>query len=153
MYITKHYYPHIAIFVPILFIVVFIIILVKKKDGVNIEIPKTVAWIFIIVGSVATFLSLDNYISLYKNVYLEYKNGNYLECEGTVEELDLMPKGGNGPDRFTVNGVDFELGGVVFPGYQKQAVDGGFIDKEGMYVRIRYCTYFNQNYIMEVHIE
>lgn len=151
MYVTKSYYPHIAYLIPIAFIIGGIVVVLKKKRGIDIKIPTVMAWIFIIVGVVVAFLAASEYILLYKNVYLEYRNGNYIECEGKVENLYLSSQ--NGVDTFEVNGKKFEIGNEVCPGYQKKADRGGIVNEEGIWIKIKYCEYTSINYIMEIHIQ
>lgn len=56
--------------------------------------------ISLIVFSVILF----NYIKEYKNVFLEYKKGNYEEIEGYVSELEVAPFLGSGTSVLDSNG-------------------------------------------------
>ncbi|MCR5836930.1 MAG: hypothetical protein K6G88_10535 [Lachnospiraceae bacterium] len=149
MYVAKHFYPHIAIFIP--FLIMLAGFNLPKLVSHQFK-TKLVPLIFICAGAFVFIISVDEYFALYKNVYMTYKNGEYLKCSGKVENLVLITSDGHGVDEFDVDNVHFEVGNLICPGYQKIAAWGGMINEEGLDVEIVYINFNEMNYIMELKV-
>lgn len=154
MYTCKYYLPAIYGVIPVAVALVGAYFLANISNPFTEDKRKPLLWgsAFLIVGIIVSLVFISSYISNYKNVYLPYKKGNYMEVEGEVEELKTVPFMGNGEDEFCVNGIRFSIGNPFLPGYQKQAAHHGLITNEGMYVKIRYIPGQETDYIMELEI-
>ena len=80
----------------------------KIKSNAKIEKRENVASLFTVVAKGVLVMSVMGLVSLikeYKDVVITYKNGNYVEIEGTVENYSTSLK--DDIEYFTVDGVDF----------------------------------------------
>ncbi len=80
----------------------------KIKSDAKIEKRENVASLFTVVAKGVLVMSVIGLVSLikeYKDVVITYKNGNYVEIEGTVENYSTSLK--DDIEYFTVDGVDF----------------------------------------------
>ena len=80
----------------------------KIKSNAKIEKRENVASLFTVVAKGVLVMSVIGLVSLikeYKDVVITYKNGNYVEIEGTVENYSTSLK--DDIEYFTVDGVDF----------------------------------------------
>lgn len=154
MYTCKYYLPAAFGIIPVAVAVVGVYFLMNVNNPFTEDRRKPLLWgcAFLAVGLIVSLVFIWSYVSNYKNIYLPYKNGNYAEVEGRVEELKIIPFMGNGEDEFCVNGVKFSIGNPSLPGYQKQAAHHGLINRVGMYVKIKYVPGRENNYIMELEI-
>ena len=106
--------------------------------------------ICILIGTTAFFCILFNYIKEYNNVFLEYKIGNYKEVEGYVTDLKVAYFLDSGSDSFKINNLKFDLGIDFGVGYKRGAAYGGIINKNGMYLKIKYISYKNTKRILSI---
>ena len=80
----------------------------KIKSNAKTEKRENVASLFTVVAKGVLVMSVIGLVSLikeYKDVVITYKNGNYVEIEGTVENYSTSLK--DDIEYFTVDGVDF----------------------------------------------
>ena len=80
----------------------------KIKSNAKIEKRENVGSLFTVVAKGVLVMSVIGLVSLikeYKDVVITYKNGNYVEIEGTVENYSTSLK--DDIEYFTVDGVDF----------------------------------------------
>lgn len=90
-------------------------------------------------------IGLVSLIKEYKDVVITYKNGNYVEIEGTVENYSTVK---DDIEYFTVDGVDFRCSeGEVF-GYAKLKKNKIIIS--GRHLRIRYIPLKHENVIVYI---
>lgn len=88
-------------------------------------------------------------IDQYKDVVIAYKNGNYVEIEGKVENYSVSLRGN--VEYFTVEGVRFKCSyGSPAWGYQKQEQKGNEIIISGRHLRIRYIPLRHENVIVYI---
>ena len=153
VYEFSFYIPSILYLFPLLFIAVGIGFLISlRKPYVGKRLSRILFGIvFIAVGLFASFMCASQIIYNYTDIVTPYCNGEYSEVEGQVENLETRQFWGNGDDSFSVNGVDFQIGGLQ-PGYQKQAAYGGKITENGQKVKIKYIESGGFNYIMSLSI-
>ncbi len=79
---------------------------------------------------------------------------NYNIVEGETENFSPMPKGKNGNEGFTVNGISFEYCDYIMrKGFNKTSINNGLITKNGQKVRISYYTLDNENLILKIEIK
>jgi hypothetical protein len=83
-----------------------------------------------------------------------FNSGKYKTVEGIVENYHPMPPGGHQSESFTVDGIKFEFYGSTLgdPGYNIPAVDGG-VFKAGLFVRLTYANYYDNNVILKIEAE
>ena len=106
----------------------------------------------LIIGVCVFGVILSTYLMGIYKVYIPYQNGEYLEVEGTVENLKTTEFLGNGNDEFDVEDVHFIIGDPLAPGYQKMASSYGLVNREGIKVRIQYVSAGDMNYIVRLEI-
>ncbi len=109
--------------------------------------------IFSLCWLIGDFIYARKEYSIYSDTLKKFKNGDYIEVEGYVENYAVHQDGDAKTDdiRFEVNGTVFEVHrddtGVFW-------YSGDEINKDGQYVRIKYNphTQFGKkrNYIMEL---
>ena len=88
-----------------------------------------------------------SWINDYKNIVIPYKNGNYVEIEGTVENYSVSLR--ENVEYFTVDGVRFECSyGSPMWGYQKQRKNEIIIS--GRHLKIRYIPFRHENVIVYI---
>ena len=154
MYNCKHFFITPIILIPLALFVFGIYCLFNIKNPFVTSVKRififgvVCALMSLIVFSVILF----NYIKEYKNVFLEYKNGNYEEIEGYVSELEVAPFLGSGTDSFVINDKKFDSGIDFGAGYKRGAAYGGIINKNGLHVKIKYISYKNTLHIMYIDI-
>lgn len=133
----------------VILMIILLLVFWKKVDvGVRCLISSVIAFmIFIISCQIYTAIDARN------SIYDEYKNGKYLLVEGTISNYTLAEEGEpNLPDRFDVNGVEFQVPGFVsYWGYPLKRVNGGILEN-GINVRICYVSYKFENVIMKLEI-
>lgn len=85
-----------------------LLLYLKIKSDAKTEKREKEAAIFTVVAKgvfVMIAMGLVSLIKEYKDVVITYKNGNYVEIEGTVENYSTSLK--DNIEYFTVDGVDF----------------------------------------------
>lgn len=89
-------------------------------------------------------------IESYINIVLPYKNGDYVEIEGVVEDYREESLKGRS-EYFTVDGVSFKCSydGVAW-GYQKQQQKRNEIIISGRHLKIRYIPLKHENVIVYI---
>ena len=96
-----------------------LLLYLKIKSDAKTEKREKEASLFTVVAKgvfVMIAMGLVSLIKEYKDVVITYKNGNYVEIEGTVENYSTVK---DDIEYFTVDGVDFRCSeGEVF-GYAK----------------------------------
>lgn len=83
----------------------------------------------------------------YMQIIHAYKQGNYKSIEGYVENFTPASSGGEDQEdleeeSFDIKGVHFSYGDRFIKkfGYHRPSTQGGFIKKDGQYLRIGYIT-------------
>ena len=90
-----------------------------------------------------------SWINDYKNIVIPYKNGNYVEIVGTVENYSTSLK--ENVEYFTVDGVRFKCSyGSPSQGYHKQQQKRNEIIISGRHLRIRYIPLRRENVIVYI---
>lgn len=153
-YNCKHFFPNPVAFIPLLVCGFGIYCLCNLKNPFLLNSKRVLATgICCALLGGAVFLSLVfSYFKEYKNVFLKYKRGNYQEIEGYVDDLKVASFLDSGADYFSVANVEFTLGADFGAGYKRPAAYGGVINKEGMYVNIKYIPYNDCLHIMSIDI-
>jgi len=108
---------------------------------------KTVAIIILCLAIGVLVEPFYNYFrikALYDNDNLQVVEG-YVDDFKSPSENDLW--GGHTCESFYVNDVYFEYTNYASYGYCTYAEQGGIIQKEGQYVRIKYYTSYGENII------
>lgn len=152
VYECKNYFITPIILIPLLISIFGIYCLFNLTNPFVISIRKTLVMglICILIGITAFLCILFNYINEYKNVFLEYKNGNYKVVEGYVTDLKVAYFLDSGSDNFKINNQKFDLGIDFGVGYKRGAAYGGAINKNGLYLKIKYISYKNSQRIMSI---
>lgn len=123
----------------------------KVKSDAKTEKREKVASIFTVVAKgilIYIVIGLVSSIKGYKEVVIPYKNGNYVEIEGTVEDYYEDPYKGY-DEYFTIDGVKFKCSyGSPMWGYQKQRKNEIIIS--GRHLRIRYIPLKHENVIVYI---
>jgi len=96
------------------------------------------------------FAAIARNITNYEYIIVPYLSGEANYVEGYVTDLELSNGNDLNIDKFKVEYVDFNVGTLMFSGLQKTAVNGGPVNHEGLYVKIYYVTYDDENYIVEL---
>lgn len=100
------------------------------------------------------FSEIYGYFSTY-TIWDHYVNGNCLVVEGVIEEymVNRAEDAPLAPDRFFVNGIDFQVNRKpsIGYGYIYRQCDGGLL-KNGLSCKIYYVPFKHDNVIMELHI-
>ena len=148
------YLPHIFYIIPFLFLGIGIYLLLNLKNPYVDKRFNLILFgmIFSVLGLFASVMCSLDVVSSYKDIVIPYCNGEYLETQGPVENLETKPFLGKGNDSFTVNDIEFDIGNSTKPGYQKQAAYGGKITENGQKVKIKYIESGGFNYIMSLSI-
>ena len=148
------YLPHIFYLVPFLFLGIGIYLLLNLKNPYVDKRFNLILFgvVFSVLGLLVSVMCSFDVVSNYKDIVIPYCNGEYLEVEGQVENLEIEPFLGKGNDSFSVNGIEFDIGSSTKPGYQKQAAYGGKITENGQEVKIKYIEAHGFNYIMSLSI-
>ncbi len=154
MYNCKHFFITPVILIPLAIFAFGIYCLLNIKNPFVISAKR-----IFVFGTLCTLISLIaisailfNYIKEYKNVFLEYKKGNYEEIEGYVSELEVAPFLGSGTDSFVIDDKKFNSGIDFGAGYKRGAAYGGIINKNGLHVKIKYVPYEDTLHIMYIKI-
>ena len=93
----------------------------------------------------------------YMQIIHTYKQGNYKSIEGYVE--NFVPASSGGEDQEDMEQESFDIKGVHFSygdrfikkfGYHQPSTQGGFIKKDGQYMRIVYIETDNGNVIVKI---
>ena len=83
----------------------------------------------------------------YVDTVIQYKNGNYIEIEGTVERYYYS----QGNEYFTLDGVSFRCSSGISWGYYPNNSNDSVIAGNGQHLRIRYLP--NKSEKVIVYIE
>ncbi len=125
-----------------------LLLYLKIKSDAKTEKREKEASLFTVVAKgvfVMIAMGLVSLIKEYKDVVITYKNGNYVEIEGTVENYSTVK---DDIEYFTVDGVDFRCSeGEVF-GYAKLKKNKIIIS--GRHLRIRYIPLKHENVIVYI---
>lgn len=104
---------------------------------------------------VIELLVLFHTIDAGRHVLLAYISGQYQTVTGVVTEYKPPASSYNPYEEFQVNGIHFSYspGDItsVF-GYDKTALNGGVITKNGLFVEVLYVRYGFQNVIVQIDI-
>lgn len=114
---------------------------VQNRKAKKIE---KVAKIFLIVWTVMFIISL---IEGYINIVIPYKNGDYIEIEGTVDYYYVY-KGGD--EYIILEGVAFNTSGATPWGYSALGKKDSVIAGYGQHLRIRYIPHGSDNVIVYI---
>ncbi len=107
----------------------------KDTEEINLryKINSILAYMVIVVFGIVGSMSTIGEIWAYKEIILGYKKGEYREVEGIVEDYRESKV-----DRFTVNGVEFEIPLYSLTWGYTYWHDENVITGDGQHLRIRY---------------
>lgn len=94
-------------------------------------------------------------IYAYRNVVIAYKRGQYQTITGEIQDYTPPATNLNVHESFRINDVLFSYGGGAasnYFGYDKTALNGGAILRNGLIVNICYITYDNINIIVQFDV-
>mgnify|MGYP001618321442 CR=1 FL=1 len=137
------------------------IIYYAKKIIKNYSLYRQIVLFFgyIFTGMATLFLiialvKIPQIISNDRDFRKMIESKNYNIVEGETENFSPMPKGKNGNESFTVNGISFEYCDYIMrKGFNKTSINNGLITKNGQKVRISYYTLDNENLILKIEIK
>ena len=154
MYDCKLFLPTTIILIPIAVFGFGIYCCLNLNNPFVISVKRIFALGFIcmLLSIIVILTILFSYIQEYRNVFLEYKNGNYEEIEGYVSQLRVSHFLDSGADSFKINNKEFDLGIDFGVGYKKGAAYGGIINRNGLYVKIKYIPYKGNLRIMNIRV-
>ena len=92
------------------------------------------AFIFALIWGWSSFSDIGESVSEYREVILGYKEGNYREVEGIVEDYTEHKNN----DTFTVNEIEFEVSGIVSTWGYTFRRNENVITGDGQHLKIRY---------------
>lgn len=126
-----------------------LLLYLKIKSDAKTEKREKEAAIFTVVAKgvfVMIAMGLVSLIKEYKDVVITYKNGNYVEIEGTVENYSTSLK--DNIEYFTVDGVDF----TCYEGepFRYAKLKKNKIIISGRHLRIRYIPLKHENVIVYI---
>lgn len=141
-------YSFLWIISTVVLLILGLCILVRERHKYNGKLAGVMLafWIFIVLTTTV------HLIIQYNCVVIQYKKGNYMEVEGTVENFSRRPKSGHQRESFTLNGVVFAYDPSATWGYCQPRENGGVIAGNGQHLRIRYIPYYNGDNVI-VYIE
>jgi len=155
LYTCKYYFPSIlTILVSLIPIGLGIYLLSNIKNPFTRE-PIRILIIGVastILGAVFLTSYMYTYIDNYRSVFLKAQSGQVEVIEGEVTNFKPVAFFEGGSDRFEVDGVEFFVGRIMGPGYNKTASNGGVINKEGMLVRIEYVLHDQETHIVGIQL-
>jgi len=154
VYDYKYFFPNPIILIPLVILGfgVYCLCNLHNPFAPSLKRVLMVGLCCIIIGGICFFACAFSYWAQYKNVYLPYKNGNYEEAEGYVSDFHAAGFLDSGADRFTVDHREFVIGADLEIGYKRGAAYGGAINRNGLYVKIRYVPYKDSLHIMRLDI-
>lgn len=117
---------------------------VKKEDA--IKPIKALSKIMVIFAAVIMILVIVGISVDYVNIVVSYRNGNFIEIEGVVEDYAISHK----QETFILDGVEFSYGKGNLWGYCQHREDGGVIVGNGQHLKIRYIPYKGANVIVYI---
>ena len=122
-----------------------------KKNNVSGKVGMFIVFIMLLL---VVCILIYNYCSSYA-IWNTYEDGNCLVVEGIIEDyVDGTEEKISFPDRFKVNDIPFIISNSPSRGYGYtiRQYDGGIL-QNGMYCKIFYVPFRNENIIMKILIE
>lgn len=120
-------------------------VLVRRREYKGkLERVMFAFWIFMLVATIT------HLIIQYDRVVIQYKKGNYIEIEGTVENFSGRPKSGHKDETFILDGVEFSYSPSATWGYCQPRANGGVIAGNGQHLKLRYIPYIDANIIVYI---
>lgn len=122
------------------------------QEHTTYVVGKYIGWI---VGAMAIILGIvliSNSVIDHQRVKHLLKSDNVNCVEGYTENYHAMPREGHDTEHFEINGVKFEYSNFeIVNGYNRPAVYGGVVTKNGQYLKIKYITdEFGNNTILYI---
>ena len=172
VYAAKYHIQFIYIFFLFFYLIIFCTGFFAYRNGIKAGYYKgkvksfriiIIAFCALMTVGVSLFAVyfIGNDISTYNDTYKKYKNGEYKEVEGYVQNFMIKQDEDVGSDDegFDIGGVHFEVyAGELWPYWYSPKSNGmGTIYKDGQHVRVKYEThkYSNgkdRNFIMEITV-
>lgn len=156
LYTCKNYFPNFFIIIVTLIPVaigVYCVLNYKNPFVQNKTSLLRTAILFLVIGMMFFLIYLCSYFSNYKNIYQKIKTGEVKTVEGVVSNLSTSDFLENRYDTFDIEGVEFSISSnALTPGYNRIAAHGGIINREGMYVKIKYVEYKYERFIVVINI-
>lgn len=153
--IATTYFPMYYI-IPFVLLLLFVFLFYKLK---KLKIKNVLCVILPLVIVLMSFLCIAcvyDYIDTQKNIIKPYFVGEYKTVSGVVEDFEPLPPNGNGSESFEVNGIkfDYSKSSIAYVGYNIESSAGGYINKNGQNVRIRYVydDVYDRNLILKLEI-
>lgn len=153
--IATTYFPIYYIF-PFVFLLLFAflfykLIKLKIKNALCVILPLAIA-----LMSFLCIACVYDYIDTRNNIIKPYFDGEYKTVSGVVENFKPLPSKGNGTESFEVNGIEFEYSksSIAYVGYNIESSAGGYINKNGQNVRLKYIydDVYDRNLILKLEI-
>ncbi|MDE7197412.1 MAG: hypothetical protein K2O15_00855 [Lachnospiraceae bacterium] len=115
--------------------VMLLIYAVKRERKLRKDSSRYIGFaIAALIWGWSGFSDIGESVSEYREVILGYKEGNYREVEGIVEDYTEHKNN----DTFTVNGIEFEVSGIVSTWGYTFRRNENVITGDGQHLKIRY---------------
>ena len=153
--IATTYFPMYYI-IPFILLLLFVFLFYKLlkfkiKNALCVILPLA-----IVLMSILCVACVYDYIDTQNKIIEPYFAGEYKTVAGVVEKFESLPPKGNGTESFEVNGIkfDYSKSSIAYAGYNIESSAGGYINKNGQNVRIRYVydDVYNRNLILKLEI-
>ena len=131
--------------IPLFLVLGFIVILQRQRE---MRLPLPARSIGALAAGLGLVFSLCFGLLAFGGSFANYwqnqqvlQQGRAKVVEGVVEDFSPQPRGDNGVESFTVNGVKFDYSvAEITAGFNNSSTHGGPIDRNGLQVRIHYTT-------------